>query len=120
MNLSTEVDEAIERAIQENSHPDEHVGYLANMTVANTEAGIPSAITIITLRLNAAVPGEYITQAFFVDSPIPTYEEVAPHIGDLLMRMRASRIAHIKRVIQQNEEAGHERAVTESPDGHVH
>lgn len=101
MNLSIEVNEAIERAVKEHSHPDELVGYLANMTVANNEAGIPAVVTVIALRLNAAVPGEYITQAFFVDTPIPTYEEVVDHIRDLLTKMRTARIAHMRRILEQ-------------------
>lgn len=101
MNLSHEVNEAIERAVVMHSHRDEQVGYLANLTVVSNDAGLPTTITVVALRMNAAVPGEYITKAFFVDTPIPAFEDVQESIAKLLMEMRTARVAHMRQILQQ-------------------
>lgn len=104
MDLTPEVHEAIEVAIDKHLFNGDRVDYLTGLTViGNQETGAPMVVTVITLRMNASVAGEYITGAFFVDTPVPTLEQLDGPIRDSLQSLRAQRIAHAKELIKGNQ-----------------
>lgn len=115
MNLSSEVNEAIERAIGRHAQRGDQVGYVANLAVAADADGTPTVITAVALRLNSAFGGEHIVRAFFVDTPVPTFEQVERPIADLLTEMRVVRIEQMKQIVAQAEDAGPGKGALELP-----
>lgn len=110
MNLDVEINEAIEKAIEKHSRPGDVVDYRSGLTVVAGEGGQPQVIAVIVLRMNAAVTGEYITSAFFTDTPVPNAEQLDGPMGDALSNLRMARIEQMRNLVDQasgNGDHGH-------------
>jgi hypothetical protein len=100
MDLSPQIREALETAITKNALTDT-VNYLTGLTVMPDEKGVPKVVTIITLTMNSTVLGEHYTAAFFVDTPVPTFDQLDDPVAAALEGMRQQRHAEAQQLMQE-------------------
>lgn len=114
MNLDPEINEAIEKAIAKHAKPGDTVDYTYGLTMAAGSEGQPVVVAVIVLRMNAATIGEHLTTGMFIDSPIPTFEQLDEPVGE---RIRALRMERSQQLVREAaDEHGHGHGHGHSPD----
>lgn len=105
MDLSPQINQALETAISKNALTDT-VNYLVGLTVMPNEEGVPKVVTIITLTMNSTVLGEHYTAAFFVDTPVPTFDQLDGPVAAALEGMRQQKHAETHKLMNGDDSPG--------------
>jgi predicted membrane-bound mannosyltransferase len=80
--------------------PDE-VDYAFNYGIVGGQDGQPRVMTVVVLRIRAVTLGEFIADAWFLDSPLPDYSAILEGVNESVKRLRNMRDIEVKNATEK-------------------
>lgn len=93
MDILKNTNDLVAQAITNNSLSGEGVDYAVSLSIVPDANGQPTMVTTIVLRMDSIVLRQSHTMGFFVNTPIPTEDEVNTAIVKALGDLRKMRDA---------------------------
>ena len=95
MNILDNTSEYIDLAIRNNTLGAERVDHAVGLGIVPDASGQPTMVTTIVLRMDSIIINEAHTMGFFVNTPVPSQDEVNVAIGKALIDLRKVRDADL-------------------------
>jgi len=90
-DLSQIVKDTIKESIGKHSLDGEEVDFGFSFAPMADQNGQLAVVSVFVLRMKSLVIGEYLTNSFFISTPVPTSEQIDSFVSQAIMSLRQVR-----------------------------